>query len=201
MMDHASTMDPMIDPVTPSPLSPSWGKLMMWLFLMSDAMSFAGLLCAYGAVRMGNPLWPVPSSILGVPLTALNTFILICSSVTMVKAVAAIQRGDQKGLKTFLALTMLGGAIFLGIQAYEWTHLIHEGLTANRSLFGATFFALTGFHGCHVFGGVCYLGFILAAAFRGRYSASHWTSVEVVGLYWHFVDLVWILVFTFVYLI
>jgi heme/copper-type cytochrome/quinol oxidase subunit 3 len=200
-MDHAATMDQALEPATPSPLSPSWGKVMMWLFLMSDAMSFAGLLCAYAAVRMSNPLWPVPSSILGVPLTALNTFILICSSVTMVKAVAAIQKGDQTGLRKFLALTMLGGTAFLGIQAYEWTHLIREGLTAQRSLFGATFFALTGFHGCHVLSGVIYLGFILSAAFRGRYSASHWTSVEVVGLYWHFVDLIWILVFTFVYLI
>ncbi len=200
-MSHAATMDAPLDPSTPSPLSPSWGKVMMWLFLMSDAMSFAGLLCAYGAVRMSNSLWPVPSSILGVPLTALNTFILICSSVTMVKAVAAIQKGDQIGLRKFLAFTMLGGATFLGIQAYEWTHLIREGLTAQHSLFGATFFALTGFHGCHVFSGVVYLGFILRAAFQGRYSASRWTSVEVVGLYWHFVDLIWILVFTFVYLI
>jgi cytochrome c oxidase subunit 3 len=200
-MSHAATMDQAIDPADPSPLSPSWGKVMMWLFLMSDAMSFAGLLCAYAAVRMSNPLWPVPSSILGVPLTALNTFILICSSVTMVKAVAAIQKGDQIGLRKFLAYTMLGGTAFLGIQAFEWTHLIREGLTAQHSLFGATFFALTGFHGCHVFSGVVYLGFIRAAASRGRYSASRWTSVEVVGLYWHFVDLIWILVFTFVYLI
>src|SRR5206468_12721397 len=104
-------------PVSPSPLGPSWGKIMMWRFLMSDAMSFARLLCAYGAVRMSNALWPVPSSILGVPLTALNTFILICSSVSMVKAVAAIQKGDQIGLRKFLAFTMLGGATFLGIQA------------------------------------------------------------------------------------
>ena len=201
-MDHAATLDHPFDPATPSPLSSSLGKVMMWLFLMSDAMSFAGLLCAYGAVRMSNPLWPIPSSILNVPLTAVNTFILICSSVTMVKAVSAIQRGDLAGLKRFLALTMLGGIAFLSIQAYEWTHLIAmEGLTAPRSLFGATFFSLTGFHGMHVLGGVIYLGCILAAAFRGRYSASRWTSVEVVGLYWHFVDLIWILVFTFVYLI
>jgi heme/copper-type cytochrome/quinol oxidase subunit 3 len=200
-MEHATTLNHALDPATPSPLSPSWGKVMMWLFLMSDAMSFAGLLCAYAAVRMSNPLWPIPASVLGVPLTALNTFILICSSVTMVKAVAAIQKGDQKGLRKFLALTMLGGTAFLGIQAYEWTHLILEGLTAQKSLFGATFFALTGFHGCHVLSGVIYLGFILRAAFQGRYSAERWTSVEVVGLYWHFVDLIWILVFTFVYLI
>jgi len=200
-MDHAATMDHPMDPAQPSPLSPNWGKIMMWLFLMSDAMSFAGLLCAYAAVRMSNPLWPVPSSILGVPLTALNTFILICSSVTMVKAVSAIQKGDVAGLKKFLVFTMLGGTAFLSIQAYEWTHLIREGLTVQKSLFGATFFVLTGFHGCHVFSGVVYLGCILAATFRGRYSAQRWESVEIVGLYWHFVDLIWILVFTFVYLI
>ncbi|HEU5179292.1 MAG TPA: cytochrome c oxidase subunit 3 [Candidatus Polarisedimenticolia bacterium] len=200
-MNHAAAMSHPIDPAQPSPLSPDWGKIMMWLFLMSDAMSFAGLLCAYAAVRMSNPLWPVPSSILGVPLTALNTFILICSSVTMVKAVSAIQHGNVAGLKKFLALTMLGGASFLGIQAYEWTHLINEGLTVQKSLFGATFYVLTGFHGCHVLSGVIYLGFILAAAARGRYSAQRWGSVEIVGLYWHFVDLIWILVFTFVYLI
>jgi len=201
-MSHATTMNSaLIDPATPSPLSPSLGKVAMWLFLLSDAMSFAGLLCGYGAVRMSNALWPIPASILDVPLTALNTFILICSSVTMVKAVAAIQKGDQRRLVLFLGLTMLGGAIFLGIQAYEWNHLITHGLTAPRTLFGATFFTLTGFHGLHVLSGVIYLGFILVASLRGRYSAVRWESVEIVGLYWHFVDLIWILVFTFVYLI
>lgn len=201
-MSHATTMNSAsMDPVTPSPLSPSLGKLAMWLFLISDAMSFAGLLCGYAAVRMSNALWPNPASILDVPLTALNTFILICSSLTMVKAVAAIQKGDQRRLVIFLGLTMLGGSIFLGIQAYEWTHLITHGLTAPGTLFGATFFALTGFHGLHVLSGVIYLGFILVASLRGRYSANRWESVEIVGLYWHFVDLIWILVFTFVYLI
>jgi heme/copper-type cytochrome/quinol oxidase subunit 3 len=200
-MSHATTMEHPADPVMPSPLAEGWGKIMMWLFLMSDAMSFAGLLCGYAAVRMGNPLWPVPGDVLDVPLTALNTFILICSSVTMVKAVSAIQRGDQKGLRLFLMLTMLGGTVFLSIQAYEWTHLITHGLTAPGTLFMATFYALTGFHGCHVLGGVIYLGCILVAALRGKYSAQRWASVEIVGLYWHFVDLIWILVFTFVYLL
>ena len=176
-------------------------KMGMWVFLCSEVMFFTGLIGSYIVLRFASPFWPQPSTVLNVPLTALNTFILICSSVSMVKAVAAIQKGDQRGLRIFLGWTMLGGVTFLGIQAYEWTHLITEGLTAPRSLFGATFFTLTGFHGCHVFGGVCYLSCILAAAFRGRYSATRWTSVEVVGLYWHFVDLIWILVFTFVYLI
>lgn len=182
-------------------LTPGWGKLMMWIFLCSDAMSFAGLLAAYGAVRLGSSDWPNPAQILDVPLTAINTFILICSSVTMVKALSVIKHGNKSGMLLWLAGTILGGATFLGVQAYEWTHLIHEGLSVGGSLFGATFFVLTGFHGCHVLSGVIYLGCILSAAARGRYTVHNWNSVEIVGLYWHFVDLIWILVFTFVYLI
>jgi heme/copper-type cytochrome/quinol oxidase subunit 3 len=184
-----------------APLTPGWGKLMMWFFLCSDAMSFAGLLAAYAAVRMGDPNWPVPGEVVDVPLTALNTFILICSSVTMVKALSAILRGDRKGLLLGLLGTILGGSIFLGVQAYEWTHLIHAGLTIQTSLFGATFYVLTGFHGLHVLSGVIYLLCIFIKAARGGYDRDHNSPVEIVGLYWHFVDLIWILVFTFVYLI
>jgi heme/copper-type cytochrome/quinol oxidase subunit 3 len=176
----------------------------MWLFLCSDAMSFAGLLAAYGAVRIFGAHWPVPADVLDVPLTALNTFILICSSVSMVWALSAIKRGSPRGLVTWLLVTMLGGSIFLGIQVYEWTHLLtHEThpLTIQSSLFGATFFILTGFHGCHVFSGVVYLGCIAFRAARGGYTREDNSSVEIAGLYWHFVDLIWILVFTFVYLI
>ncbi len=191
-----------------SPLTPeSWGKLGMWVFLAGDAMSFGGLIAAYGALRFGSAHWPVPSAVLGVGLTAVMTFLLICSSVTMVKALAAVKDGDRAGLVRNLALTVLGGALFLGMQAYEWTHLIHErGMTLTSlggepSLFGTTFFILTGFHGCHVLGGVIYLSCILVGGLKGRFSPSHWNAVEIAGLYWHFVDLVWILIFTFVYLI
>src|SRR5437016_5489875 len=130
------------------------GKVGMWLFLASDAITFGALLAAYGAMRLGSPDWPVPGKVLDIPLTALNTFILICSSVTMVKALSAIRHGDVKGLLGYLGATMLGGATFLGIQAYEWTHLIMEGMTIQsnpwgvNTLFGATFYILTGFHGC-----------------------------------------------------
>ena len=192
-LTHADTYE--------APLTPGWGKLMMWVFLCSDAMSFAGLLAAYAAVRMGDSSWPVPASVLDVPLTALNTFILICSSVTMVKALSAIKRGDRRGLALWLLGTIAGGSIFLGIQAYEWTHLIHHGLTIQTSLFGATFYILTGFHGCHVLSGVIYLSCILVKGARGGYSPVNNSPVEIAGLYWHFVDLIWILVFTFVYLI
>ena len=185
-------------------LTPGWGKLMMWLFLCSDAMSFAGLLAAYGAVRVFSTDWPVPTDVLDVPLTAFNTFVLICSSVTMVWSLAAIKRGDQKGLVKWLLATMLGGSIFLGIQVFEWTHLITNEahpLSIQSSLFGATFFILTGFHGCHVLSGVIYLGCVAVRGARGAYTRDDNSSVEIAGLYWHFVDLIWILVFTFVYLI
>ncbi|HJQ83001.1 MAG TPA: cytochrome c oxidase subunit 3, partial [Candidatus Binatia bacterium] len=239
-----------------TPLTPeSWGKLGMWIFLAADAISFGGLLAGYGALRYGDPNWPRPSSILGIQLTAFMTFLLICSSVTMVEALAAIRQGNQAGLRKFLLLTILGGATFLGLQAFEWTHLIEHGQSITHNNFGATFFILTGFHGCHVFGGVTYLSAVLGRAARGVsgalavavtavvatlgvvwitsvtqsalvailtagvggaivfavaralvaptsvYNAHDNSEVEIAALYWHFVDLIWILVFTFVYLI
>ena len=130
----------------------------MWLFLVSDALTFGALLCAYGAVRIGSADWPVPSSVLDVPLTAFNTFVLICSSVTMVKGLSAIRHGNVKALQKFLLLTALGGIIFLSIQAYEYHHLLFvDNLRLRNSLFCATFFSLTSFHGAHVFAGVIYL--------------------------------------------
>ncbi len=195
------------DEPTESPLTPeSWGKLGMWIFLAGDAMSFGALLAGYGVLRYGSVDWPLPADVLGITLTAVMTFLLICSSVTMVYALASIQQGNQAGYKTFLALTILGGVMFLGMQAYEWTHLIHGGLgfTANKwgaSLFGTTFFAITGFHGAHVTGGVIYLSCYLIQALRGQLKPKTANDIEIAALYWHFVDLVWILVFTFVYLL
>jgi cytochrome c oxidase subunit 3 len=185
-----------------SPLTPeSWGKLGMWNFLAADAMSFGGLLAAYGALRYGDPNWPLPSSILGIGLTAGMTFLLVCSSVTMVEALAGFRAGNQAKLRGFLALTILGGVLFLSCQAYEWTHLIEHGQSIQRDNFGATFFILTGFHGMHVFSGVCYLSIILTRAMLGKYHDHNNNEIEIAALYWHFVDLIWILVFTFVYLI
>jgi heme/copper-type cytochrome/quinol oxidase subunit 3 len=187
-----------------SPLTPeSWGKLGMWLFLAGDAMSFGGLIVGYGILRHASTKWPVPSEVLGINLTALMTFVLIVSSVTMVQSLAAIQNGDKARFKKFMGFTILGGLFFLGCQVYEWTHLIghtlpHYNLSFSNDLFATTFFVLTGFHGMHVSGGVIYNICVLLAVNRGRYEAKH---VEIAGLYWHFVDLVWILIFTFVYLI
>lgn len=202
-MSEVAVMQPSVEPAE-SPLTPeSWGKLGMWVFLAGDAMSFGGLIVGYGLLRYANPNWPVPSEVLGINLTAFMTFLLICSSVTMVLSLSAIKRDDRRGLTNFLLLTILGGLLFLGCQAYEWNHLIfhrlpEKGLTFPGHLFATTFFVLTGFHGMHVTGGVIYNACVLIACLRGRYGAKH---VEIAGLYWHFVDLVWILIFTFVYLL
>ena len=199
-----------------SPLTPeSWGKLGMWVFLVGDAMSFGTLLAGYGAVRFGSADWPVPANVLGITTTAIMTFLLICSSVTMVKGLAAVQQNDQARFRKFIGLTILGGVIFLIMQAFEWRHLIHGGMgftgwtwhtetgtvSTGASLFSTTFFIITGFHGMHVTGGVIYLLCILLRGLSGVYTSDNYTPVEILGLYWHFVDLVWIMVFTFIYLL
>ncbi len=201
-VDHAHGVEPAETPLTPE----SWGKLGMWVFLAGDAMSFGTLLAGYAILRGNSANWPVPVDVLGISLTAFMTFLLICSSVTMVKGLDAIKRGDQEGLVKYMWLTVGGGLIFLALQAYEWTHLIQVGLhlSANKwgdSLFGTTFYIITGFHGMHVTGGVIYLAVIAMRGQKGVYSSTNWNEVEIAGLYWHFVDLVWILVFTFIYLL
>ncbi len=202
-MSEAAVMHPAVEPAE-SPLTPeSWGKLGMWVFLAGDAMSFGTLIVGYGLFRFASSNWPQPSEVLGINLTALMTFLLICSSVTMVFSLSAIKSGDMRGLRKYLLLTILGGILFLGLQAYEWTHLITArlpefGYSFTSHLFATTFFVLTGFHGMHVTGGVIYNICVLVACLRGRYGPE---QVEIAALYWHFVDLVWILIFTFVYLI
>jgi cytochrome c oxidase subunit 3 len=205
-MSQAATIHSAVEPAE-APLTPeSWGKLGMWIFLAGDAVGFGVLLASYGAMRATSGDWPNPYSVLGINLTAAMTFLLICSSVTMVKALEWLSRGDRVRCRWFLFYTALGGAIFVSCQAYEWSHLIHEGLHINgnpwgAALFGTSFFLVTGFHGLHVTGGVIYLLAMMMVVKRRPVPAASYNAVEIAGLYWHFVDLVWIMVFTFMYLL
>ncbi len=200
-----------------SPFKVGYGKLMMWFFLLSDALTFSGLLISYGLTRISQTHWPNPEKVFSAfpfiegeaPLVfvGLMTFILIVSSVTMVLAVEAGHRKDKKGAALFLLLTILGGLTFLSCQAWEWTHLITHGVTIsgnpwNQPLFGQYFFLITGFHGSHVLSGVIINLIVLINVLKGTYERrGHYEMVEKVGLYWHFVDLVWVFVFTFFYLV
>lgn len=236
-----------------SPMGASYGKLMMWFFLLSDAFTFSGLLITYGLVRASHPAfegvvdsftfstqyWPIPEKVFeavpflhgwSLPLVfvGIMTFILIMSSVTMVLAVEAGHRMDQKAVEKWMLWTIVGGITFLSCQAWEWTHFIVgtgtptlvkdfvDGQWVTKEVFGANlhanqygpqpfadfFFFITGFHGFHVFSGVLLNFLIYYNTVTGVYQRrGHYEMVEKVGLYWHFVDLVWVFVFTFFYLV
>jgi heme/copper-type cytochrome/quinol oxidase subunit 3 len=185
-------------------------KLGMWVFLLSEVMFFTGLIGAYIILRFATPeAFTEPGQVLNVGLTAFNTFVLICSSVTMVKAFAAVEQGNQRELRLWLLATTLLGAFFLSVQGIEYYKLVEHGFVPQVAtyaaegapLYGMTFYTLTGFHGAHVTIGVLALIFTVVKAFRGGYTVANHGGVEIMGLYWHFVDLVWIILFTLVYLI
>ena len=220
-MAHAAVMEP------PAAAEQGAGvyneKLGMWVFLGSEVMFFTALIGSYIILRFGaTGPWAAPGVVLNVPVTAFNTFLLICSSVSMVKAYASVVDGDQPKFKMWLLLTILAGASFVGVQVYEYTHLVHNGFLpsgiregselaelmaagtvpeATATIYGSTFYIMTGFHGFHVTCGVVSMIWVYLKALRGGYSATDYRGVEVIGLYWHFVDLVWIILFTIVYLV
>jgi cytochrome c oxidase subunit 3 len=180
-----------------------WRKLMMWVFIVTDGLLFAGFLASYGVARAATSSWPDPSEVFSLAFIAVMTFVLISSSATMASAVHAARLGDRSKAIRYLLLTVGGGIVFLGMQAWEWATLIHEGLGPasnpwGAGLFGAYFFLITGFHGTHVLSGVVILALTALGCRAGRTRAE---GVEVAGLYWHFVDLVWIFIFTLFYLI
>jgi len=179
------------------------GKIGMWIFLVSDAFSFGGLLIAQGILRAGSREWIQDGEpALAIPFTAGLTFLLICTSFTNVMAWAAAAEGRRRAAAVLLAITALGGLLFLVGQYQEWfglwaPGLLHEGLVFGRSARASTFYAITGYHGLHVLVGVLYILAVLAQYVRGRASAH---QIELLGLFWCFVDFVWIFVFSFVYL-
>jgi cytochrome c oxidase subunit III len=195
-----------------APFGASWQKTMMWIFIVTDALLFSGLLCGYGFLRQASPTaWPDRAEVFSIPFIALMTFILITSSMTMGTAVTAARLGDWKKALTHLVFTIVGGTSFLGCQAYEWTKLIHEGARLTGAVPGSVlshhvsspqftqaFFVLTGFHGSHVLSGLIIL---IITAIRSASRKTPAQGVEMAGLYWHFVDLVWVFIFTLFYLL
>lgn len=174
-------------------------KLAMWLFIASEVMFFGGLITAFLRTKL---LTPTPEqALLDVGLVGINTFVLLTSSFTVVLGLNAIQNGSRRGLMAYLGLTIVLGLAFLGGQGYEFVALYEEGMTLSGSLYGSSFFTLTSFHGLHVLIGVVWAGLTLLRAARGGYSAERYEGVETFGLYWHFVDIVWIVLFTIIYLI
>jgi heme/copper-type cytochrome/quinol oxidase subunit 3 len=179
-------------------------KMLMWLFLTSDCMFFGTLIATYMSYRsrsieIGTP--PYPNEIFDIPYTSVSAFVLLMSSLTMVLALAAIQHGNHRGLRIWISATALLGAIFVGGQFFEFTEFTHEGLGLSSNIFGSSFFVLTGFHGAHVTIGVAWLLSILVLSLRGGLPPEKSLDVEIAGLYWHFVDIVWIVIFTLVYLV
>ncbi len=176
-------------------------KILMWAFLGSECMFFGSLISTYLVYRGRSVSGPEPHEILNIPLTSFSTFDLLMSSLMMVLALAAIQRGDMGNFKLWTALTALLGLVFLGGQVFEFTTFSREGLSLQVNLFGATFFTLVGFHGAHVTVGVLWLLSLLGLTMAGKMGPQDHLRVEIAGLYWHFVDIVWIVIFTVVYLI
>ena len=177
-------------------------KIGMWLFLASDCLLFGSLISTYllyhdriSALQLG------PKEVFDIPFTSVSSFVLLMSSLTMVLALSALQRGDIARNRIWLLVTAMLGATFVGGQVYEFTTFYHEGLGYTTNLFGSAFYTMTGFHGIHVTVGIVMLMSLVIKSLRGNLTKENAETVEIVGLYWHFVDIVWILIFTVVYLI
>ncbi len=186
-----------------NPYGVNFKKIGMWMFIVSDSLTFSALLFAYSYLRMSSPNWPTPFELWpSIAVASLMTGCLLSSSLTMVLAVHHAERGDRRKAVLWLLGTIVGGLGFLILHANEWRELMNHGMTLGSNpwgdgMFGGTFFTLTGMHMFHVFSGVGYLGVIAWGFGTGRFKAE---DVEVCGLYWHFVDLVWMFIFPLVYL-
>lgn len=175
-------------------------KLLWWAYLASDCMLFGSLIAGYLIYKGRSIVGPYPMDVFDFQTTTISTFVLLMSSVTMVLQLAAIQKGDLARFRLFNILTILAGLTFLGFQVYEFKHFYHEGLTLQTNLFGSSFYLLTGMHGTHVAVGVLWMLSLLIYSYWGGVTKERALDVEVAGLYWHFVDVVWIVIFSVVYL-
>jgi len=176
-------------------------KLAMWLFLASECLLFGALISTYLLYRGASTEPPYPADIFDIPYTSVSSFVLLASSLTMVLALSAAQRRDTGRMRLWLLTTAMLGMTFVGGQVYEFTSFYHEGLKLGTNLFGTTFYVLTGFHGVHVTVGILMLLSLVGMSWSDRLPDDPSFPIEMVGLYWHFVDIVWIVIFTVVYLI
>ncbi|MEE2768066.1 MAG: heme-copper oxidase subunit III [Actinomycetota bacterium] len=176
-------------------------KLLMWVFLGSECLLFGGLISTYLIYRSRFAAGPAPGDIFDIPFTSVSSFVLLMSSLTMVLALSALQRGDIRNNRLWLLTTALLGSLFIGGQVYEFTTFLREGLGYTTSPFSSAFFTLTGFHGVHVSIGIVMLMSLYVSSIRGNLRREQAETVEIIGLYWHFVDVVWILIFTVIYLV
>jgi heme/copper-type cytochrome/quinol oxidase subunit 3 len=176
-------------------------KLAMWVFLGSECLLFGGLISTYMLYKNTALKGPRPHDIYDIPFTSVSSFVLLMSSMTMVLALSAIQRGDHQRCRLWLSTTALLGAVFISGQVYEFTSFVKEGMGYTTNTAASAFYTLTGFHGVHVSLGIVMLMSLVMMSVRGRLPVERSEVVEIVGLYWHFVDVVWILIFTVVYLI
>ncbi len=179
---------------------PSW-KVGFWAFIGSECLFFASLISTYLVYKGRSVTGPYPEEILDIPLTSVSTFVLLMSSLAMVLALDGVQKGSRKLTLIWLGAVILLGLGFLGFQVYEFNHFVHQGLTLGTNVFGSSFYVLTGFHGAHVTGGVIWLTTLWIMAARKKLGQKDALKVEIAGLYWHFVDIVWIAIFTLIYLI
>jgi cytochrome c oxidase subunit 3/cytochrome o ubiquinol oxidase subunit 3 len=173
-------------------------KFGWWVYIASEVMLFSSLL---GTFVLAKRLHPEGGEHLNVPITTFNTFLLLMSSWTVVRALAAVHEGDPKSLSRFLFLSLSLGTIFVAIQGYEYIKLSHEGLTLHGDMYGSAFYVLTGFHGAHVAIGVGWLIWAFFKSLNGYFTPEHYIGIEILGLYWHFVDVVWIFLFPIIYLL
>ncbi len=176
-------------------------KVAMWAFLGSECLLFGALISTYLLYRGRSLTGPSPKNVYDIPYTSISSFVLLMSSLTMVLALAALQRGDYRRNRIWLLATAALGSVFIAGQVYEFTSFIRKGLTIKTNLFGSSFFVLTGFHGAHVTLGIIMLLSLWNMSMRGKLTQDKAEVVEIAGLYWHFVDVVWIVIFTVVYLI
>ncbi|MBI4082959.1 MAG: cytochrome c oxidase subunit 3 [Candidatus Lambdaproteobacteria bacterium] len=175
-------------------------KLGMWALIASECLLFGSLIATYLIYRSQSVAGPSPAQILDIPVTSVSTFVLLMSSFSIVLALHGIQSGDIAAFRRYILLTALGGTVFLGFQTYEFTHFVQSGLGFSTNVFGSSFFMLTGTHGTHVAVGVIWLLSLYFSSVRGKLTEDAAIKVDTMALYWHFVDVIWIVIFTVVYL-